>query len=183
MADPIYRYRTNYFHVKDEDKFRAVMEAAGFTESNNRLWTNADGGFGFGTMDNDFDGSISPAILLMEAKPDIPLPVRGLANYMEYDRMLHQWCREHDIDEETVYAVDYPEPDERANALISMLQPLIADGECIIIETIGYEKLRALWGEALIITPDKTEWVSLDSAIRGKVTELVGADYKYQLEY
>ena len=179
MADMISRFRTNYFHVTDERRFLKLMAAAGF--QNSRLWQDEDtGAWGFGSANGDLDDCTSSAVLILKDHPDAELPPRNNLTDYAYEQALRAWCVEHDIDPDVL---DYSEPDEKADALIELLQQLLRDDDAIIIETINYEKLRYLHADAVIVTKTEKSYVTLNQAIEAVVRAKMPGDYIYKLQY
>ena len=178
MADPISRFRTNYFSLADEAKFKALMDVAGFNLQNGKLWQNDEGKYAFGSQDGDLPDSIAEEILLAKAHPDKTIPVRAQANHNEYGRMIRAWCDENGID-----VSEYEDADtwEREDAFVDLLQPLIPKDDCIVVMEIGYEKLRSLWAHALILTKTEGKLLTLEDHIYDELEEIMGEKFKTQL--
>lgn len=77
-------------------------------------------------------------------------------------------------DEELLYDLE---------VFLTELQKILPDGEAFIYQETGYEKLRYVTGFAYIVTNKTIEWVSLENSIMTKAKELLGKDFKTQLDY
>ena len=178
MADPISRFRTNYFSVTDETKFKTLMDIAGFNLQNGKLWQNDEGKYAFGSQDGDLPDNIAEEILLAKAYPDKTLPPRAQANSAEYGKMVRTWCNENGID-----ASEYEDADtwEREDAFTSLLQPLIPEDDCVVVTEIGYEKLRSLWAQTLILTRTSGKLLTLEDQTRDALERIMGKKFKTQL--
>lgn len=64
------------------------------------------------------------------------------------------------------------------------LQEIVAPGDAIIITEVGYEKLRYLVGDAVVITRDAIEYINLRSAaMEAACTLLNNPQFDTQMEY
>lgn len=62
--------------------------------------------------------------------------------------------------------------DDEYNAMADELQKCITDDSYVILTDVGHEKLRYVGGGALVITPNKSDYVSLDIMAMEKLKEL-----------
>jgi hypothetical protein len=79
----------------------------------------------------------------------------GKVAFGAYDKLTSYYDEKNDVDMEI-----FPE-----------LQQLLPEGEVVVIQEVGHEKLRYLVGEAYIITKDTVEVINLDTFITAKVNE------------
>ena len=70
---------------------------------------------------------------------------------------------------------DSEDCDDNYNAddVYEALQEIVAPGDAIIITEVGYEKLRYLVGDAVVITRDAIEYINLRSAAKAAACNLL----------
>lgn len=134
MANSIYKTRTNYVKVTDEDAFRRIIglcttsygektEVITKMDENNKIC------FGF-YVEDDIDG------YLIDENDNIVDP---------YDK---------DFDDEMDYETSY-------DRFIEDLQKVIAPDDALIITTIAYEKMRWLAGHFTVVTHNEIKHINM----------------------
>ena len=67
---------------------------------------------------------------------------------------------------------------------LSEMQAILPDGEAVVIEEMGHEKLRYLSGVAYIITKHDNDCIDFDTFIRKKVHDMTQNNaYECELDY
>lgn len=80
----------------------------------------------------------------------------------------------------TVYK---PEEDEYVD-FTELVQPHILPGEACIVTEIGYEKLRTVFGEALVITADDSMVLDLKTASQNAAKQMLkNFDKEFEMNY
>ena len=69
---------------------------------------------------------------------------------------------------------DPDDPEYDYDAFLEALQKCVLPGDAVIITSVGWEKLRYLGADAVIITAKDIEYMSLESAAIKKARELLG---------
>ena len=78
---------------------------------------------------------------------------------------------------------DYDD-DYNADDVYEALQEIVAPGDAIIITEVGYEKLRYLVGDTVVITRDAIEYINLRSAAMEAACKLLNnPQFDTQMEY
>ncbi len=131
MANYSCTIRTNYFHVKDPEKFRELMSRVCGSENPIDLWEDKDSDgspvFGFGVY-----GSIS-----------------GLCSTQPIDG-----DEDADIDEDDDEDASYDD-------FLKALQEYIADGDAVIILESGHENMKYVIGLATVVTSTSCEYIDI----------------------
>lgn len=74
--------------------------------------------------------------------------------------------------------------DYNADSVYEALQEIVAPGDAIIITEVGYEKLRYLVGDTVVITRDAIEYINLRSAAMEAACKLLNnPQFDTQMEY
>lgn len=74
--------------------------------------------------------------------------------------------------------------DYNADSVYEALQEIVAPGDAIIITEVGYEKLRYLVGDTVVITHDAIEYINLRSAAMEAACKLLNnPQFDSQMEY
>lgn len=185
MADPVSRFRTNYFHVTDEHAFLKLMRVAGYTKENGRLWPERDSNgktiYAFGSTTGSLSDCTNTAVILFAehgCQDDFPIQEDN-EDWSQYDMRLSSWCEAHDVDFDTC---EYAEPDETSGSFIGQLQELLPEDDCIVVIETGYQKLQYLWGEASIITKNNIQYTSLEHTVREILAKTMGPDFHTRLD-
>lgn len=155
--------RSNYFHVKDEESFRAFMNTVSGEDIH--LWEEKDERdgstlFGFGCY-----GSIY-GVSAEEVEEDEDVEDEEDDEDIEYEE-------NEDEDEENPYTL-----------FLKGLQEHIADNDAVIICEAGNEKLRYVTGFATVITSDGIETISIDELAISKAREMLNnKDFNTKMDY
>lgn len=155
--------RSNYFHVKDEESFRAFMNTVSGEDIH--LWEEKDEKdgitlFGFGCY-----GSI--------------YGVTGDEDDEEYEENEEE-------DEDIEYEENEDDEDEENSYTLFLkgLQEHIADNDAVIICEVGNEKLRYVTGFATVITSDGIETISIDELAISKAREMLNnKEFNTKMDY
>lgn len=159
MANYYGMTRTNYFHVKDVDRFREIINKTATADvigEELTIWPpqKADDG----TLLFSFGGYTS--ILGFEVLPD------GVTEE-EYNNNPYDYDVEYDYD-----------------AFAAALQEVVVPGDAIIIQEIGNEKLRYLVGDITIITSDDIRYMNIRDLSINLARKMLGNNnWDTKLEY
>lgn len=136
MANSIYKTRTNYVHVSDEERFREIC----------RLCTTSDG----------------DRLTVITSKDDNGKPVIGFYTESDVDGYLLDEKNNiadvdaDDFDDESDYETSY-------DRFLKDIQSVLDPADALIITTIGYEKMRWLIGNTTIVTCNDIKHSNLES--------------------
>lgn len=136
MANSIYKTRTNYVHVSDEERFREIC----------RLCTTSDG----------------DRLTAITSKDDNGKPVIGFYTESDVDGYLLDENNNiadvdaDDFDDESDYETSY-------DRFLKDIQSVLDPADALIITTIGYEKMRWLIGNTTIVTRNDIKYENLES--------------------
>lgn len=78
------------------------------------------------------------------------------------------------IKEDPDWADDNPDEAWSLDLFLDGLKRYVAPGDACVITTVGYEKLRSLWADAVIVTKDRVRNVSLRRAAMSAAREALG---------
>lgn len=149
MANYMGTTRTNYFRVNDEEKFRETVS---------RIETY-DGDDIYVFTEKGKDGTMLYGFGTYSAVAGLR-PARAVCDDVDE-------CWEDDDD-----CWDEPNPEDAYRAL----QEVVADNDAIVVEEVGYEKLRYVWASAVIITKAGIKYISMKQLIEEEVRKELGQD-------
>lgn len=161
MSRPVSCTRTNYFSVKDEDAFRAIVtDMLSDTGETPTVFTrrNVDDQFGvhdqFGfCVEGELYGTLTD-----EAKEAMA--------------------------EDPAWPDGHPDEACDMDEMIARLQDVIAPGDACIVTCTGHESTCSLWGTATVITSDGVSVVDVNEAAVAAARNMLGnAGWKTRLEY
>lgn len=69
-----------------------------------------------------------------------------------------------------------------ASGFTSGLQNLLAPGDAIILQEVGPEGIRCVWGMAIIITRDAIEYLNLDEVAFGAARNMLGYEWSTTMD-
>lgn len=160
------RFRTNYFHVTDVEKFKNLMSRivtdafleVFCTSSHNTQQTTESTRFSVG-----FGGGCA---LLGVADT----PQRDISDTFKCQPI-----------EQAGWNEAFQEAD--FDQMVSELQEILPDNDAIIIMNSGYENLRYMVGEAIIITKNNCKHISVGDIAKTEACRMLGMDWDTCLEY
>ena len=178
--------RTNYFRVTNEEKYQELFGRLSSEYGVDDYSTTKDG-----VLLHGF-GAYSPLTLnhIWSPEEKTKLVKEIIESYMPDDffsengELLFDFSRADKIYVKRndtlmlIFDAYHPERyddnldcDEGIYEFAELLQPLLPDGECMIYQEIGHEKMRYLVGEALMVTRNHIAYHSLNEWVKEKQTE------------
>lgn len=145
MTSCVNKVRTNYVHITDIERFKAILQNC-ITENGTKIEV-------LESVDSNGQKVYGFAV------------ADDIAGY-EVDAQGH-----------VVDQIDGKPEDEdfeiSADAYLEDLQSVIATGDALIITTIGYEKIRWLTGEVMILTNDEIMYHNLENIARKSAQKML----------
>lgn len=202
MANYECAYRTNYFRVTDEAKYKKLIsnlsgEDIECFEGNDRPNLHGFGGFGNiqyldvktvaeWTFENDQTGS-KPVVVYTEtewgSKVWVPIPDQKpetvgtmyVVEVIEKDEQheIHACYDKEDLEAE----------DDNMIAFYRELQKILPDKEAMILMESGNEKLRYVTGFATIVTNKEIRFLNLSDLAVKTAGEMLGTDFQTEMDY
>lgn len=160
------RFRTNYFHVTDMEKFKNIMSrvvANVFFEVFSRSPHSPQKSTDVADVSVGFGGGCA---------------LLGVVNTTQREINDSFQCQ-------PIEQAGWDESSQEADfdQMVSELQDILPDNEAIIIMSSGYENLRYMVGEALIITNNNCKHISVSDVAKTEASRMLGMDWDTCLEY
>lgn len=202
MANYNSTYRTNYFRVTDETKYKKLIsnldgESMECFEGDDHPGRHGFGGFGNLQYNdaktvaewmfaNDPSGN-KPAVVYEEAtwgsKVWTPVPDQNPETIgTMYVAEVIEKEQEHEI--HACYDQADVEPgDDNMTSFYKELQTILPDDDAMILLESGYEKLRYVTGFATIVTNKKITFLDLSDLAVKTAGKMLGIDFKTEMDY
>lgn len=200
MADYICTYRTNYFRVTDEEKYQKLINKLAGEDLEIFDDENSNGMHGFGgTGSMSYCSAQTVAEWMNEPTHDRPVKF-----YEETEWGSGVWTQIADPEEaerEELYIVEATEKDsgyeiricrdkedlaEDSNGMDTFykeLQQILPNGEAMILQEAGHEKLNYVAGIATIITNKEIRFLDLSKLAVKTAGDMLGTDFQTQMDY
>lgn len=180
MANYECSYRTNYFRVSDEEKYKKIISDFS-AEDFHDFFENGKHCFGgYGRL--FYEPSISvpaqewPAVQKVYEAGKTLFDESGAI--VEWDD-LDMYNSLYDEEGDCIWENERGEND--FDAFLSEIQSILPEGECFVYLESGHEKLRYVEGIAIVVTKNACKSISLSQYVDQTVKELLGskAETKY----
>ncbi len=191
-------YRTNYFKVTDEARYKKLIgnldgEELNFFEKDG---LHAFGGYGNLTYYDVI--TVADFLKVKEQIEDLPLKF-----YQKEDSCSDNWVevtktpeeisdyyvektKAHDTYMEVRITDDFYDTcydNEDFDVFLEEMQKILPDGEAMIYTEVGHENLRYVSGYATIVTNKEIRCLDLTSYALETAKEMLGTDFKTQMDY